>query len=175
MAVTGRQCGECTLCCKVFTVAELNKPAGRWCEHCSVGKGCNIYPDRPAACSGFNCSWLVTAWIGEDWKPSRSGLVLHTDPKLKRVLVRVDPDQPNAWQREPYHSQLRRWAAEWAPSKSSILVLLDDKVWVVLPDRDLYLGDIPEGETVVTQWTDTPTGPRLSAYRATARAGTPST
>jgi hypothetical protein len=164
MAKTGRTCGACTLCCKVFVIAELEKPAGTWCPHCAIGKGCRTYDTRPGTCRIFNCSWLETAWIDESWKPSLCGMVMTADPPNKRVLVRVDPDQPDAWMKEPYHAQLRKWAAEWTPSRSSIFVLRGEHVWVVLPDRDEYLGEMGPGELVGTRWDETASGPRLHAF-----------
>ena len=38
--VPGRECGSCSLCCKVYNVPEIEKPAGKWCRHCTPGKGC---------------------------------------------------------------------------------------------------------------------------------------
>jgi hypothetical protein len=52
-----RDCGECTACCTVLAVSELNKPA-RWsCDHASC-HGCRVYDARPASCRDFNCLWL---------------------------------------------------------------------------------------------------------------------
>jgi hypothetical protein len=164
MAKTNRQCGECTLCCKVFTIAELEKPAGTWCTHCAIGKGCTIYETRPKTCQIFNCSYLETAWIDEIWRPSICNMVLTADPANKRVLVRVDPDQPDAWTKEPYHAQLRRWSLEWIPSRSSIFVLLNDDVWAILPDRDEYLGRSGPKDSVGTRWIETAFGPQLQAF-----------
>ena len=31
--VPGRECGTCTLCCKLIAVAALGKPPGVWCTH----------------------------------------------------------------------------------------------------------------------------------------------
>jgi hypothetical protein len=100
-------------------------------------------------------------------------MVMHTDPAQKRVLLRVDPARPDAWKEEPYHAQLRRWAAEWALSRSSILVLLNDDVWVVFPDHDLHFADMQPDETIVTRWLDTPFGPQLSAFRARTKQPLP--
>lgn len=30
MTAPGRQCGDCTLCCKVMAIEELAKPASAW-------------------------------------------------------------------------------------------------------------------------------------------------
>ena len=47
MVVPGRACGTCSLCCKVLSVFELAKPAGKWCTHCRPGNGCDVYATRP--------------------------------------------------------------------------------------------------------------------------------
>lgn len=54
-----RSCGECTVCCKTHGVRELNKPSGKWCEHCKIGEGCSIYAERPKECGEFKCAWLL--------------------------------------------------------------------------------------------------------------------
>jgi hypothetical protein len=38
-----KQCGDCTLCCKVMAIEMLAKPAGAWCPHCTAKRGCTIY------------------------------------------------------------------------------------------------------------------------------------
>lgn len=53
-------CGSCTACCRVFDIPELKKPAGKWCEHCAIGKGCKVYDDRPQMCVEFECLWLLS-------------------------------------------------------------------------------------------------------------------
>ena len=51
-------------------VGELNKPAGSWCEHCTPGRGCEVYQDRPLECREFRCLWLAMS----DWGPVDSAL-----------------------------------------------------------------------------------------------------
>ena len=67
--VPGRSCGTCTLCCKVFPVPDLAKPAGKWCQHCQPGKGCRIHETRPEVCRKFFCGWMVSPGLGPEWKP----------------------------------------------------------------------------------------------------------
>ena len=50
------ECGECTVCCTMSVVPELNKGAGEDCKHCD--KGCKIYGDHPQSCKDFDCAWL---------------------------------------------------------------------------------------------------------------------
>jgi len=47
------ECGECTLCCTLCEIVELNKPAGEKCIHCT--SKCTIYEDRPFAFKEISC------------------------------------------------------------------------------------------------------------------------
>jgi len=116
---TARACGNCSLCCKLLAIAELNKPIDTWCPHARPGRGgCSIYPDRPTNCRGFTCGWLSgLPEFGDEWFPARCKMILTPrDPKRtarkQGLLVTVDPTYPNAWRREPYYSQLLALAQE---------------------------------------------------------------
>ena len=71
----GRSCGECTACCKPFPVPEVGKQGSDWCHHCTIGKGCNIYADRPLACRLFACAWL-NGLGDEGFRPDRLGVMI---------------------------------------------------------------------------------------------------
>jgi hypothetical protein len=104
-----RQCGTCSLCCKLPYVAELNKPIDTWCRHCKPGRnGCGIYPDRPGTCKSFACHWLKDL-VDDVWFPAQCKMVL-TQLRENHLLVTVDPGFPNAWRREPYYASLRNYA-----------------------------------------------------------------
>ena len=70
-----RQCGGCTMCCKAFGVPEIDKPAGRWCQHCAAGSGCKIYEQRPRPCRDFYCLWKVMPDFTEALRPDRCKVV----------------------------------------------------------------------------------------------------
>jgi len=53
----GFDCGDCTACCTVLAVTELQKPMRFACQQI-CRDGCRIYSDRPAGCRQFNCLWL---------------------------------------------------------------------------------------------------------------------
>src|SRR5471032_2675247 len=95
-----RQCGTCTLCCKVMGIAALSKPLGEWCPNCLPGKGCGIYPDHPQECRSFNCLWLTDESLSEEWYPKKSKIVLTHEGD--RIVARVDPGTPDAWRKQPY-------------------------------------------------------------------------
>ena len=75
--VSVNECGTCTLCCKLVHVHEIDKPVGRWCPHCSLGKGCQIYEVRPAECKTWNCLWLQGAFGNDpDLRPDKCKVVV---------------------------------------------------------------------------------------------------
>lgn len=92
-------------------VSALEKPAGRWCRRFRRASGCDAYDDRPDDCRIFNCLWLLTEALDEEWKPTRAGFLLHSEAGGARLIVECDPARPHDWRRAPYHGLLRRWAA----------------------------------------------------------------
>jgi hypothetical protein len=104
-----RECGSCSLCCKLPYVPELNKPIDTWCPHCRPGHGgCTIYASRPSHCEQFTCLWL-DGRADDHWFPARCKMVL-TRKTENQLIVTVDPSFPNAWRQEPYYATLRAYA-----------------------------------------------------------------
>ncbi|SON57218.1 hypothetical protein HDIA_3677 [Hartmannibacter diazotrophicus] len=163
--VNGRNCEGCGLCCMVPAVIELEKPVGRWCPHCSTRKRCDIYADRPQECRDFHCGYLTVAVLGEEWKPSRSKIILTAELDGQRVLALVDPARPDAWRQEPFQGQLRAWAKAAVPHGGQIVVKIGHRAIVVLPDRDVDLGEVGPGDAIITEQRNTPAGPVLNAFK----------
>ena len=146
--VPGRSCAGCTLCCKVLGIDELQKQPGSWCKHFEPASGCRIYDDRPQECRTFNCGYLTNDQFGEEWKPSRSRLVLRWDGP--RMSVHVDPQRPDAWKREPFYSGLKGWAKAAVSFRGEVVVYVASRAVVVFPDREVDLGNVGEDEIIVT-------------------------
>jgi hypothetical protein len=142
--VPGRSCGTCILCCKVFAIRELNKPAGRWCVHAERGRGCKIYNDRPDTCRGFYCMWRVDATLGPEWKPETARFVVSLDLLgFNALRISPDPHRPDAWRKEPYYSTIKGWARKFCPENKKVLVVdTSGSMTVVLPDREVPIGAI---------------------------------
>ncbi len=157
----GRACGACTLCCKVYDVPAVESLAGQWCQHTRAGKGCAIHATRPDHCRAFHCLWMTESWLGAEWKPDRAKMVLALDPVTRNMNVQVDPGQANAWRREPYYGQLKRWAAASIPKGRHVLVHLNKTTTVVLPDRDVPLGVLAPDDRIVSRPRMTAQGPTL--------------
>jgi hypothetical protein len=129
-----KDCGGCTLCCKVIGIKELNKPQGVWCTHCLAGVGCKIYESKPEECGTFVCGWLCEPALGEEWKPSRSKIVLTTELGGRRIVAHMDPQRPDAWQREPYRAALKEWARNGQRSGGEVVISINGQRTPLKPD-----------------------------------------
>jgi hypothetical protein len=158
-----RNCDGCTLCCKIFRIAALEKPKGQWCSHCSVGKGCEIYDTRPEECRAFKCGYLVEPGLDEGWKPSEARLLLSSQGRT--LSVHVDPQRPDAWKRAPYYASMKQWAKEALPLGSQVAVWIGDRAIMILPDRDVDLGIVAPDEIAVTTRVAIPGGVRYEALK----------
>lgn len=74
-------CGTCTACCTVFSISELEKPAGKTCEHACAG--CMIYEKRPQTCRTYFCLYAdekAAALDLPEWaRPDKIGVILNGD------------------------------------------------------------------------------------------------
>jgi len=147
MTAGGRECGECTLCCKVTEVEALAKPADSWCPHCKPRRGCLIYANRPAECRAFSCLWLINDLLDQHWKPSKSRLVLTTSED--GIEVRCDPDFPNAWRREPYRSEIHQWAVAGEAHDLTVIVIIGERLILIASGREFDLGIVQPDERIV--------------------------
>ena len=143
----GRECGSCSMCCKLLGIEELGKAPGVWCKHVSLGKGCSIHDERPVACRNFNCYWLVNPNLGPEWKPDKSKFVIWQGPTGAWILS-VDPGNPNAWRQPQYLPQFRLVAAQLAEQGQVLVLLKGEKMICILPDRDVELPKLADGQGI---------------------------
>ena len=155
---SGRSCEGCTLCCTLLGVGALGKPRNVACAHCAEGAGCGIYETRPLECAQFICTWLYAANVGAHWRPADSGLMLHFDRDVNRMEIHVDPARPGGWRAEPFHSEMRAWAAAAVPSHGQVIVWEGEELTAILPDRDKPLGTMRDDHLLVGYERDTEDG-----------------
>jgi hypothetical protein len=124
----------------MLSIKELNKNAGIWCSHVVHGRGCAIHPDRPETCRGYQCLWTLASVLDERWRPDRAGFVLQPGAIEGEVEVRVDPDRPDAWRREPYYSGIKQMSDAFRGGAPRVLVFEQGRVIVVFPETDIDLG-----------------------------------
>lgn len=91
----GRECGDCTLCCTLLAVQDIDKPAQTRCEH-ECEAGCAIYESRPWSCKRFDCLWLkgeLPIWA----RPDKTGVVFDeakpriTGKRMPLLLIEREP------------------------------------------------------------------------------------
>lgn len=145
----GKDCGTCTLCCKLFPVPELDKPSGKWCRHIVQGRGCGIHETRPPVCRAFHCQWLYNPDLGPEWKPETAKFVLSIFPKSNTLAVTVDPGFPHNWMKEPFLTQFRRWSETALEQGDCVVVFQGTRATAILPDRNVALGELGEGDALV--------------------------
>ena len=148
-----RQCGTCTLCCKVLGVAALGKSAGVWCRHCRPSRGCAIYETRPQECRTFGCLWLANPNFPDELKPERSKLVFVLEAEGNRIIAYCDPGWPLAWKEAANYRMLKSLAMKSAENGRQVVVALREHYTAILPDRDVPLGIVKPGQRIVYRQT----------------------
>jgi hypothetical protein len=88
----------------VFAIPQLEKPAGKWCQHCAIGDGCTIYESRPQVCRDFECLWLQSQSIpGAEMQPAlrpdRCKVVFSPSTNPNYISATLMPGAPDAYQR----------------------------------------------------------------------------
>lgn len=147
--VPGRNCGTCTMCCKLIAVIDLDKQPGVWCPHCVRGKGCGIYETRPVECRTFYCHWMLEKGLGPEWKPERAKFALVTSAG-GHITAFVDPGLPGAWRNTPYFETLKRWSLEGSRANPTrvVSVRVGARVTVVLPDQEVDIGIVGPHDSI---------------------------
>lgn len=123
-----RTCSDCTMCCKILGVKELNKEPNENCVHCNAGKGCQIYETRPQTCREFNCLWLQNELMPEEMRPDRTHVVLSVPTDGESLVALVDEKRPDAYLKGPTGDLVRYFSR-----KTSVLVVVGEKRKVILP------------------------------------------
>lgn len=133
--VASRPCGECTACCTVLAIAELDKPIGITCVHASL-KGCGTYETRPKSCREYLCLWKLGFGTMEE-RPDRLGLVMSP-------MNPGTPGYPAATVHELWPDAFDDAAAflEETASRQPLLLIRDGMVRAILGPEDLLLGSM---------------------------------
>ena len=150
--MTTNHCGTCTACCRVFAIPEMNKPAGKWCEQCDVGKGCKIYETRPSRCVDYECVWLQSRTRGDaahqlpdSLRPDRCKVVFSPTTNPRIIAACVLPGATDAWKRPDVKHLIdtltfNDYAVAVAPPRSTLHLLIDKfgskQVEMTEPDAD---------------------------------------
>jgi hypothetical protein len=164
-AAPGRECGGCTMCCKVYALPELAKPPGVWCIHCAPGKGCAIHDQLPDQCRLFFCLWMTDGAMPADWRPDRARFVLSVYPTNGFIYGQVDPGSPTAWRRAPYYDRLRAMAKALLDERRHLIMFVGDDATLVMPDGALPLGKMTAEDNFRIEQVFGPSGPEWRATK----------
>lgn len=121
-----RRCGNCTLCCRLTPVRELDKKGGERCKHQRLRKGCAIYDKRPLPCRMWDCRWLNGDDTADQRRPDFSHCVIDMMPdfvtamdeetkvreNIPVVQIWVDPRHPDAWRAPEIMAYIERRGRE---------------------------------------------------------------
>jgi hypothetical protein len=138
--VTDRECGECGMCCKLFAIEALGKPANVWCVNYRPGQGCGIYETRPAPCRAFECGYLVYGFLDDSWRPDRCHFFIWLDERRKLMVIEVDPAYPDAWRKAPFYGALKQWSRRTRPDSPGFCAKVGQQITMVFPEADIPLG-----------------------------------
>ena len=156
MEPKAKSCGGCDVCCRVYEIDELDKPAGRLCAHACTG--CAIYEARPQTCRTFDCLWLQRPELDATWRPDLAGFVMRLGEGGTTLWIDEDPLRRNAWKREPYYRQIKAWSAAVQQRRGLVMVAVAEGVVVVFPESDLFVPHPPQGARVEAGYRTTETG-----------------
>ena len=114
-----RTCGDCTACCTVLAVHELDKPVNTVCKY-DAGGSCAIYSERPQSCRDYECLWLVSEeWMRLAERPDRVGVILDLG-NTDRTMLTARQVRPGAFSETTAKKMLNRLAGR------AVIYLLDD-------------------------------------------------
>jgi hypothetical protein len=68
----------------------------------------------------------------------------------ERLIAYVDPGRPDVWKAESFYSQLKLWAIENVSDHRQVVVYVGRRAIVILPNKDVDLGEVGEDEFIMT-------------------------
>lgn len=155
-----KACGDCNLCCRLYDVDELRKPAGLLCGH-SCETGCAIWGRHPKTCKTFSCLWRRHPLLDARWRPDVAGFVLRAAPDDMALWVDVDPyAPPGRWREAPYYGQLKFWSDALRRGEGMVIVRDGDQTWVLTPEEDLLIENAAPDAVVEAGYAQTAEGLR---------------
>lgn len=102
-----RDCGECSECCILYRIEDLDKQSNIRCSHLKCNGHCSIYDDRPPVCKEFLCTWKKGKHLTEDERPDKLGVIFRWRPpdgraKGFRRMIMANAPAPWNWQKSSW-------------------------------------------------------------------------
>lgn len=77
-------------------------------------------------------------------------MVLDFEPHANRIVVHVDSGRIDAWKREPYYSEIKKWALGASQNQGQVIVWQGLEAVAVLPGREINLGRVRSDQLIIT-------------------------
>ena len=87
--------------------------------------------------------------MDQRWKPSKSRFVLTTSED--GIEVRCDPGFPDAWRKEPFRSEIHKWAVSGENHDVTVIVITGEKMILITPEREFDLGVVRPDHRIVRE------------------------
>ena len=113
-----RSCKDCTLCCELLGINEIDKPAFSKCWN-QTRTGCSVYADRPPSCRQFDCAWR-RGDVPKHLKPNKTGAVITSNGRMIMVYSNL-----------PLQTKVQEYLREHAVSGLTVVVAIQDKRWTM--------------------------------------------
>jgi hypothetical protein len=91
--------------------------------------------------------------------------ILAAERDSDRIAIYVDRGRPNAGRAEPFYSKIKELAGLLTPNGMQVVVYQGKRVTVVLPDKDVDLGVIEDGDLIITRPISTSIGVQYEALK----------
>ena len=143
-----RECGTCTMCCKLLGIDDIGKPQNVWCEHCKPGKGCGIYETRSSDCRTFFCGWMADRSFDDSWRPDRAKFIMTEEPGTGRMFIECDAKFPGAWRREPFYARIMLFLNAPGMERQQIVVTTGRKITLLVRGGEFDLGEVNKGDKI---------------------------
>ncbi len=98
--------------------------------------------------------WLADTRLGDEWKPDMSKMVVTTSDDGRTIEIRCDPGFPQAWRREPYRSQISRWAEAARHHDGMVIVAVGRRVTLVAVEGEFPLGAMGDDDRIAREVSD---------------------
>ena len=111
---------------------------------------------------------MLAADLGPEWKPDRAKFALLKSAGGRHLTVFADPGNPSAWRRSPYYEHLKHWAAIGVRNTADLHlvdVMVGPRCTVILPDREIEIGDLGPGDMIHLECKPTAAGPVIEAFK----------
>ena len=102
--------------------------------------GCTIYETRPPVCRNWNCNWIVEPG------PRVAAADMQNDPVLQTAL-RAGRSRLRK-RLATYYGQLKQCSRTALETKKQVVVYIRKRTIVILPDKDVDLGNMEIGDQI---------------------------